>query len=117
MIPELGVFTKRPGTLTNDFFVNLLDMGTEWQKSPQCEHFFEGRDRKTGEVKWTATSVDLVFGSNSQLRAIAEVYASADAEQKFVDDFVAGLEQGHEPRSFRSCFLMPAETDRPSKLP
>jgi len=87
--PQLGVFTKQPGTLTNDFFVNLLDMSTEWKKSPKCEFFFEGRDRKTGEVKWTATSVDLVFGSNSQLRAIAEVYASADAKQKFVNDFVA----------------------------
>jgi catalase-peroxidase len=87
--PGLGVFTKRPGTLTNDFFVNLLDMSTEWKKSPLCEHFFEGRDCKTGELKWTASSVDLVFGSNSQLRAIAEVYGSADAQQKFVDDFVA----------------------------
>ena len=87
--PQLGVFTKQPETLTNDFFVNLLDMRTEWKKSPNCEFFFEGRDRKTGEVKWTATSVDLVFGSNSQLRAIAEVYASADAKQKFVNDFVA----------------------------
>ena len=87
--PNLGVFTKRPETLTNDFFVNLLDMSTDWRKSPRCEFFFEGRDRKTGEVKWTATSVDLVFGSNAQLRAIAEVYASADAQQKFVDDFVA----------------------------
>ena len=87
--PELGVFTKQPGALTNDFFVNLLDMGTEWKKSAMCEHFFEGKDRKTGQVKWTATSVDLVFGSNSQLRAIAEVYASADAQQKFVHDFVS----------------------------
>ena len=86
---QLGVFTKRPGALTNDFFVNLLDMGTEWKKSPACEHFFEGRDRKTGEVKWTGSRVDLVFGSNSQLRAIAEAYASKDAEQKFVNDFVA----------------------------
>ncbi len=86
---RLGVLTDRPGTLTNDFFVNLLDMSTEWQKSPMCEHFFEGRDRKTGEVKWRATSVDLVFGSNSQLRAIAEVYASDDGEAKFVRDFVA----------------------------
>jgi len=86
---QLGVFTKQPETLTNDFFVNLLDMSTEWQKSPKCEFFFEGRDRKTGEIKWTATSVDLVFGSNSQLRAIAEVYAGADAKQKFVNDFVA----------------------------
>ena len=87
--PQLGVFTKRPGTLTNDFFVNLLDMGTDWKKSPACEHFFEGRDRKTGEVKWTGSRVDLVFGSNSQLRAIAEAYGSADAQQKFVNDFVA----------------------------
>ncbi len=86
---QLGVFTKRPGALTNDFFVNLLDMGTAWRKSPQCEHFFEGRDRKTGEVKWTATAVDLVFGSNSQLRALAEAYACDDSEQAFVRDFVA----------------------------
>ncbi|OYW19241.1 MAG: hypothetical protein B7Z55_09250, partial [Planctomycetales bacterium 12-60-4] len=74
--------------LTNYFFVNLLDMNTTWKKSPICEHFFEGHDRKTGEVKWKATSVDLVFGSNSQLRAISEVYASEDARQKFVADFV-----------------------------
>jgi catalase-peroxidase len=87
--PQLGVLTKRPGALTTDFFVNLLDMNTEWKKSPMCEHFFEGKDRKTGQVKWSATSVDLVFGSNSQLRSIAEVYASADAQQKFVHDFVA----------------------------
>ena len=87
--PDLGVFTARRGQLTNDFFVNLLDMGTEWKASPVCEHFYEGRDRKTGDLKWTATSVDLVFGSNSQLRAIAEVYGSADAGRKFVDDFVA----------------------------
>jgi catalase-peroxidase len=84
-----GVFTKRPGTLTNDFFVNLLDMGTEWKPlSPDAE-LFEGRDRKTGERKWTATRVDLVFGSNSQLRALAEVYGSSDGEKKFVHDFVA----------------------------
>jgi catalase-peroxidase len=87
--PDLGVFTARRGQLTNDFFVNLLDMGTEWKVSPVCEHFYEGRDRKTGDLKWTATSVDLVFGSNSQLRAIAEVYGSTDAGRKFVDDFVA----------------------------
>ena len=86
---QLGVFTDKPGTLTNDFFVNLLDMGIEWQKSAQDESFFEGRDRATGEVKWTGTAVDLVFGSNSELRAYAEVYASDDAQQKFVDDFVA----------------------------
>jgi len=81
-----GVFTKRPGTLTNDFFVNLLDMGTEWK---EAEDVFEGRDRATGALKWTGTRVDLVFGSNSQLRAIAEVYGSNDAQQKFVHDFVA----------------------------
>jgi catalase-peroxidase len=85
---ELGVFTKRPETLTNDFFVNLLDMNTEVAEVHHREHFFEGRDR-TGEVKWTGTAVDLVFGSNSQLRAIAEVYASDDSQQKFVRDFVA----------------------------
>jgi catalase-peroxidase len=87
--PDLGVLTKKRGALSNDFFVNLLGMDTDWKVSPQCAHFYEGRDRKTGEVKWTATSVDLVFGSNSQLRAIAEVYASADAGEKFVRDFVA----------------------------
>lgn len=87
--PELGLLTERPETLTNDFFVNLLDMRHDWRVSPRCEHFFEGADRSTGEVRWTATSVDLLFGSNSQLRAIAEVYASADAEKNFVHDFVA----------------------------
>ncbi|TWB57856.1 catalase-peroxidase [Rhizobium sp. ERR 922] len=84
-----GVFTKRPETLTNDFFVNLLDMGTEWKAVSDAKDVFEGRDRATGDVKWTATRVDLVFGSNSQLRAIAEVYGQADAEKKFVQDFVA----------------------------
>jgi catalase-peroxidase len=84
-----GVFTSRPEVLSNDFFVNLLDMGTEWQPASDARDVFEGRDRKTGEVKWTATRVDLVFGSNSQLRALAEVYASADAMEKFVKDFVA----------------------------
>ena len=86
---SLGVFTKRPETLTNDFFVNLLDMNTDWQKSEKGEGLFEGKDRKTGEVKWTGTRVDLVFGSNSQLRAIAEVYASDDSQKKTVNDFVA----------------------------
>ncbi len=85
----LGVFTKRPESLTNDFFVNLLDMDTEWRKSAMCEHFYEGRDRKTGEVKWTGSAVDLVFGSNSQLRAIAEVYGCSDSQEKFIRDFVA----------------------------
>ncbi len=87
--PQMGVFTARPGVLTNDFFVNLLDMSTEWKQSPMCEHFFEGKDRQTGKVKWTGSRVDLVFGSNSQLRAIAEAYASGDAQAKFVRDFVA----------------------------
>jgi catalase-peroxidase len=82
-----GVLTSRPGTLTNDFFVNLLDMRTAWQRS-RTEGVFEGRDRGTNAVKWTATRVDLVFGSNSQLRALAEVYASADAKEAFVKDFV-----------------------------
>ncbi len=84
-----GVFTERPETLTNGFFVNLLDMGTEWQPSTGSEGVYEGRDRKTNEVKWTGTRADLVFGSNSQLRAIAEVYACADSKEKFVKDFVA----------------------------
>ena len=86
---EHGVFTKRPGTLTNDFFVNLLDMNTKWQKSATSEGVLEGRDRATGNLKWTGTVVDLVFGSNSQLRALAEVYASDDSQQSFVHDFVA----------------------------
>ena len=86
---ELGVFTKRPETLTNDFFVNLLGAGTEWKKSSRCEHFYEGRDQGSGELQWTASAVDLVFGSNSQLRAIAEVYACDDSQQAFVQDFVA----------------------------
>ena len=84
-----GVFTKRPETLTNDFFVNLLDMGTQWQPSAGSEGVYEGRDRKTNEVKWTGTRVDLIFGSHSQLRALAEVYACADSKEKFVKDFVA----------------------------
>lgn len=84
-----GVFTKQPGTLTNDFFVNLLDMNTKWQESKATEGLFEGRDRATGEVKWTGTGVDLLFGSNSQLRAVAEVYASSDAKEVFAKDFVA----------------------------
>ena len=86
---ERGVFTDRPGTLTNDFFVNLLDMGTEWTATSDSGEEFEGRDRATGEVKWTGSRVDLVFGSNSELRALAEVYGSSDAEEKFVRDFVA----------------------------
>ena len=89
LFPGLGVLTKQPGALTNDFFVHLLDQSVVWEKAKICEHFFEGRDRKTGQVKWNATAVDLVFGSNSQLRALSEVYASADGKTKFVHDFVA----------------------------
>ncbi len=87
--PDLGVLTKNRGALTNDFFVNLLSIENEWQISPRCEHFYEGTDRETGATKWMATSVDLVFGSNSQLRATAEVYASVDAKEKFITDFAA----------------------------
>ncbi len=87
-----GVFTKKPETLTNDFFVNLLDMNTEWRPSAESNGsgtVYEGRDRKTNEVRWTGTRADLVFGSNSQLRALAEVYACTDSQTKFVKDFVA----------------------------
>jgi catalase-peroxidase len=87
-----GVFTKNPGRLTNDFFVNLLDMNTQWQTSAHSNgsgEIYEGRDRKSNEVKWTATRVDLIFGSHSQLRALAEVYGSSDAKEKFAKDFVA----------------------------
>ena len=86
---NLGIFTDRPGQLTNDFFVNLLDMSTAWKAVADHKEVFEGRDRKTGDVKWTGTRADLVFGSNSELRAVAEVYASSDAQEKFVKDFVA----------------------------
>jgi catalase-peroxidase len=88
-----GVFTKQPGMLSNDFFVNLLDMGTKWQKSATSQGVLEGRERATGRLEWTGTTVDLVFGSNSQLRALAEVYASSDAQQKFVRDFVAAWDK------------------------
>jgi catalase-peroxidase len=88
-----GVFTKKPGVLSNDFFVNLLDMSTEWKALCDAKDVFEGRDRKTAELKWSGTRVDLVFGSNSQLRALAEVYASSDAEEKFVQDFVAAWDK------------------------
>jgi catalase-peroxidase len=90
---EHGVFTDRPGTLTNDFFVNLLDMDMEWTASASDEHVYEGRDRSTGEVEWTATAVDLVFGANSQLRALSEIYGCADAQEKFVRDFVAAWDK------------------------
>jgi catalase-peroxidase len=88
-----GVLTDRPGRLTNDFFVNLLDMGTEWRTAVAPEHVYEGRDRATGQAKWTATAVDLVFGSSSELRALAEVYGSDDAKEKFVRDFVAAWDK------------------------
>jgi catalase-peroxidase len=84
-----GVFTKRPGTLSRDFFINLLDMCTTWKRSEQTPGVFEGRDRKTDEVRWTATIADLIFGSNAQLRALSEVYAASDGEADFVRDFVA----------------------------
>jgi catalase-peroxidase len=84
-----GVFTKRPETLTNDFLVNLLDMRTTWNATSEDEDVFEGRDRATGELKWTGTRVDLIFGSNSQLRAVAEVYGCEDSQEKFLHDFVA----------------------------
>ena len=101
-----GVFTKRPETLTNDFFVNLLDMRTQWQpqfRGGVSEGVYEGRDRKTNEVKWTATRVDLVFGSHSQLRALAEVYACADSKEKFVKDFAAAWSKVMNARSLRRC--------------
>ena len=90
---EHGVFTDRPGTLTNDFFVNLLDINTEWRASSTSQNMFEGRDRRTGDLKWTGTRVDLVFGSNSELRAISEVYGCDDAQQVFVRDFVAAWDK------------------------
>ena len=91
--PRHGVFTRRPEALTNDFFVNLLDMGTTWQATSESEDEFEGRDRRTGELKWTGTRVDLIFGSNSELRALSEVYGCADSEAKFIDDFVAAWDK------------------------
>jgi catalase-peroxidase len=84
-----GVFTDRPETLSNDFFVHLLDIGTTWHATSEAQDSFEGRDRATGDIKWTATRVDLVFGANSQLRALAEVYGQDDAREQFVRDFVA----------------------------
>jgi catalase-peroxidase len=90
---ELGVLTERPETLTNDFFINLLDVGTTWSPASQDEQTFEGRDRTTGELRWTGTRVDLVFGSNSVLRALAEVYASDDAATKFIEDFVVAWDK------------------------
>jgi len=90
---QLGVFTKQPEVLTNAFFVNLLDLDTTWKATSESEEVFEGRDLRTGEVKWTGSRVDLVFGSNSQLRALAEVYASDDSQKKFVGDFVAAWDK------------------------
>jgi catalase-peroxidase len=89
----LGVFTNSPETLTNDFFVNLLSMDTDWKKSARCEHFYEGKDRQSGELRWTASAVDLLIGSHSELRALAEVYASDDAKGKFVKDFIAAWDK------------------------
>ena len=100
-----GVFTKRPEALTNDFFVNLLDMGTEWKAVSDAKDVFEGRDRKTGEVKWTGTRVDLVFGSNSQLRALAEVYGSCGRAGEVRPGLRGGVEQGDEPRSLRRLLV------------
>ncbi|MGE5347933.1 MAG: catalase-peroxidase, partial [Actinomycetota bacterium] len=88
-----GVFTDRPGVLTNDFFVNLLDMNTVWKPTSESRDLFEGHDRATGSLKWTATRVDLIFGSNSELRALAEVYGSADGREKFITDFVAAWDK------------------------
>ena len=88
-----GMFTSNPGSLTNDFFVNLLDFGTTWKATSEAEDVFEGRDRATGEVKWTGTRVDLIFGSNSELRAIAEIYGSDDSGDRFVNDFVAAWDK------------------------
>jgi catalase-peroxidase len=86
---KFGVFTGKPETLTNDFFINLLDMGTVWKATSDANNTFEGRDRRTGEVKWTATRADLIFGSNAQLRALSEVYGSSDAHETFVQDFAS----------------------------
>jgi catalase-peroxidase len=88
-----GVFTEQPEALTTDFFVNLLDMSVKWEAAPEDEDVFEGRDRDTGDLKWTGTRVDLIFGSNSQLRALAEVYGCEDSQEKFVHDFVAAWDK------------------------
>ena len=88
-----GVFTDRKGSLTNDFFVNLLDLGTSWSATTQDDEIFEGRDRRSGAKKWTGTRVDLIFGSNSELRALAEVYACSDSKEKFLNDFVAAWDK------------------------
>jgi catalase-peroxidase len=103
-----GVFTKKPGTLTNDFFVNLLDMNTQWQRSTSSNgsgDIYEGLDHKTNEVKWTGSRVDLIFGSHSQLRALAEVYGSSDAKEKFAKDFAAAWSKVMNKRPVRNCGL------------
>jgi len=88
-----GVFTSQPGTLSNDFFVNLLDLNLKWEKSEKCDHFFEGKDLASGAIKWTGTAIDLLFGSNSRLRALAEVYGCDDAKETFVKDFIAAWDK------------------------
>ena len=115
--PDLGVLTDQRGALTNDFFVNLLDMSTEWNVSKMCDHFYEGSDRESGDMKWTATSVDLVFGSNSQLRAIAEVYGSSDSEARFVEDFVAAWTKVMNLDRVRSRHLIESNLDSLISLP
>jgi catalase-peroxidase len=111
-----GVFTKKPEVLNNDFFVNLLDMATEWKPMSDAKDVFEGRDRKTGELKWTGTRVDLVFGSNAQLRALAEVYGSSDAQEKFVQDFVAAWNKVMNLDRFDVVLSsLPASTRSPSR--
>lgn len=101
-----GVFTQRPETLTNEFFVNRLDMSTEWKATSEDGDALEGRDRATGELKWSGTRVDLIFGSNSRLWAIAEVDGQDDVQQAFVRDFVAAWEQGHERGPLRPCLIL-----------
>jgi catalase-peroxidase len=90
---DIGILTDRPGTLSNDFFMNLLSMDTEWKKADDSGKIFEGHDRETGDMKWKGTRMDLIFGSNSELRAVAEVYGESDSEEKFVKDFVAAWEK------------------------
>ena len=111
-----GVFTKRPETLTNDFFVNLLDMSTTWKATSEDEDVFEGRDRATGELKWTGTRVDLIFGSNSQLRALAEVYACRGLPGEVRARLCGGVEQGNEPGPLRPRLIVARTSSRTSEL-